>query len=109
MFAAKGVSGIGFYDSRAWRKLRREVMAYDNNECQYCKARHRHTRGELVHHEFHLDTYPQYGLMMWVEDPATGELKRNLVTVCKACHETVCHPERVRKFERKVPLTQERW
>ncbi len=109
MFAAKGVSGIGFYDSRAWRKLRREVMAYDNNECQYCKARHRHTRGELVHHEFHLDTYPQYGLMMWVEDPATGELKRNLVTVCKACHETVCHPERVRKFECKVPLTPERW
>ena len=103
------MSNIAFYDSRAWRRVRREVMACDNNECQYCKARHKHTRGQVVHHIYHLDEYPQLGLQMWVDDPATGERKRNLITVCRDCHETVCHPERVRKFVPRPQVTPERW
>lgn len=103
------VSKIGFYDTRAWRKMKREVLKHDHFECQYCKNRGRHTRAEVVHHEFHLKDYPQYGLMMWVEDPETGERRRNLVSVCRRCHETVCHPERSRKMIVKKPLTPERW
>ena len=103
------MSKTGFYDSRAWRKVRREVMRLDNNECQCCKERHRHSAGQLVHHNFHLDEYPQYGLMMWVEDPATGVRRRNLITVCRECHETVCHPERMQGGEYRPLLTEERW
>lgn len=96
------------YDSRAWRKLRREVLRDDNYECQICKAKHKHTRAEIVHHQYHLDEYPQYGLMKYVY--VDGEWRRNLISVCRGCHETVCHPERMKKFVKwKEPLTPERW
>lgn len=89
--------------------MRREVLRQDNNECQYCKERHKHRRAVIVHHIYHLDKYPQYGLMTWVDDPVTGERKRNLISVCRECHETVCHPERMREWTPKEPVTVERW
>lgn len=101
------MSKNGFYDSRAWRRVRREVLRLDHNECQLCKARGRHSRGEIVHHRYHLDQYPDWGLMIWVED--AGERKRNLLTVCRECHETVCHPERLSAAPEREPLTPERW
>ena len=101
------VSKIPFYDSRAWRRVRREVLRDDHNECQYCKEKHKHVKAEIVHHVYHLDEYPQYGLMRFVYE--NGECKRNLISVCRDCHETVCHPERMRKAEKKIPLTRERW
>ena len=103
------MSAIPFYDGSAWRRLRREVMRDDNNECQICKARHKHTRGVIVHHIYHLEDYPQWGLMKYVIDPVTGAEVRNLITVCRECHETVCHPEKVWTTERKEPVTEERW
>lgn len=81
----------------------------DHNECQLCRARHKHTPGAIVHHSFHLDQYPQYGLAVWVDDPANGGRRRNLITVCRECHETVCHPNRRRIVDRPPPLTKERW
>lgn len=103
------MSANGFYDSRAWRNVRRQVLAMDHNECQLCRARRRHSPGVIVHHSFCLDRYPEYALAVWVEDPATGEKKRNLVTVCRDCHETVCHPTRLAAEFPKEPLTPERW
>ena len=103
------ISATAFYDSRAWRKLRREVLKDDNNECQICKTNHKHRQAVVVHHVFHLEEYPQYGLTRYIQDPATGEWKRNLISVCKECHETVCHPERMRDTEARAPLTEERW
>lgn len=103
------MSAIGFYDSYAWRKVRREVMTMDHNECQICYARRKHTPGVIVHHVYHLDKHPSFGLSVWVDDPATGERKRNLLTVCRECHETVCHPERMALKPPKEPLTPERW
>ena len=103
------MSANSFYNSRAWRRVRREVLTMDHHECQLCKARHRHSRAEIVHHRCHLDQYPELGLSVWVEDPATGERRRNLVSVCRACHETVCHPERLVQAEARGPLTPERW
>lgn len=103
------MSANSFYDSRAWRRVRREVMAMDHNECQICRQRHRHTPGVIVHHSYHLDEYPEYGLMVWVEDPATGQRQRNLVTVCRECHETDCHPGRITSAPPREPLTPERW
>lgn len=103
------MSSIGFYDSRAWRRIRREVMAMDHNECQICRAQHRHAPGAIVHHRFHLDEYPEYGLSVWVDDPASGKRRRNLITVCRECHETVCHPHRLELSQSPDPLTPERW
>lgn len=103
------MSATGFYDSRAWRRVRREVMAMDHNECQLCLAQHRHTPGVIVHHSCHLDRYPELGLTIWVEDPTTGQRRRNLITVCRDCHETVCHPERMAAAPPREPLTPERW
>ncbi|MEG2001080.1 MAG: HNH endonuclease [Evtepia sp.] len=104
------MSHISFYDSRAWRRVRREVLREDNNECWYCKEKHKHTRAEIVHHIYHLEEYPEYGLLKFVKDPKTKEVQRNLISVCRACHETVCHPERAHAFiERQEPITRERW
>ena len=100
------MSATPFYDSYVWRKCRKKIMEEDNNECQICKAAGRHTPGELVHHIFHFDEYPQYGLCKYVT--VDGKDVRNLVTVCKACHETVCHPTRGAGVY-KSPLTLERW
>ena len=96
-----------FYLSKEWRKLRREVLQKYKNECQIHKAKGQYRRATHVHHEFHRDKYPEYELMEHVEMP-DGTKKRNLVPVCKDCHETVCHPERLR-WNKKEPLTEERW
>ena len=74
-----------------------------------CRENHRHTPGVIVHHVWHLDEYPECGLSVWVDDPAAGERKRNLLTVCRECHETVCHPERMAVKPAGEPLTPERW
>lgn len=103
------MSATGFYDSRAWRRVRRQVLAMDHNECQICRERRRHTPGVIVHHVYRLDRHPAFGLSVWVEDPETGERKRNLLTVCRECHETVCHPERMPGPPPAEPLTPERW
>ncbi len=103
------MSANGFYDSRAWRRVRRQVLAMDHNECQLCRENHRHTPGVIVHHVCHLDEYPALGLSVWVDDPVTGERKRNLLTVCRECHETVCHSERMAVKPAKEPLVPERW
>lgn len=103
------MSAIGFYDSRAWRRVRKEALKNCHNECQICKARHVHVRAELVHHVYHLADYPQWGLCEFVRDPATGEEVRNLLPVCRECHETVCHPGRRWVQGDASPLTEERW
>ena len=106
------MSATAFYDTRAWRRKRREVLRGCNNECQLCRERpgHPHVPAVVVHHVYHLEEYPQWGLMEFVRDPLTGERKRNLLPVCRECHETVCHPERMRALPECKPLvTPERW
>lgn len=101
-----------FYRTRRWRKVRRDVLKLDNNECQICKSRHKHSPAEIVHHQYHLDDFPQFGLMIFVADPVTGERKRNLIAVCGSCHETVCHPEKAEHLPQhpeRDPVTVERW
>ena len=95
-----------FYLSWPWKRKRLEALAIDKGECQECKKRGKYTKATHVHHVFHRDKYPEYELDVFVTLP-DGTVKRNLVSVCKDCHETVCHPERLRHF--KVPITPERW
>ena len=94
-----------FYSWPEWQELRPEVLRLDHNECQLCKAWGRYRPARIVHHVKHLEVRPDLALSVW--DPDTGE--RQLLSVCKVCHELE-HPESQRQFRRiRAPLTQERW
>lgn len=96
----------GFYDWADWMCTRAAVLTMDNHECQLCKARGRYRKAVLVHHVKHLTDRPDLALSVF--DPYTGE--RQLISLCRACHEEQ-HPERRRgRFASVVPpLTVERW
>lgn len=93
-----------FYLWGAWRMLRQDVLNMDNHECQICKTRHKRFRpATIVHHVKHLRDRPDLALSIWDGDD------RQLVSVCKQCHEDE-HPESLRgSTPTKPPLTEERW
>ena len=94
-----------FYWWTDWQTTREAVLDMDRRECQICKARGRYARGTIVHHVKHLRERPDLALSIW--DPDTGE--RQLITVCKSCHEEE-HPESLRRCEpAAAPITAERW
>lgn len=94
-----------FYWWPKWQNLRAAVLRMDNYECQVCKARGRYSRGTIVHHVKHLRERPDLALSIY--DPDTGA--RQLITVCKSCHEEE-HPEALRKASSaQEPITEERW
>lgn len=95
-----------FYTSGEWERMRERIRRADRYECQHCKARGRYRRGSIVHHVKHLKDRPDLALAMY--DPDTGE--RQLITVCKECHERA-HPEVLQRQEttQKAAVTEERW
>lgn len=97
-----------FYVWRKWRNLNKKIRKDDKNECQICKAKGKYKAAELVHHVKHLKEYPELALSKFYIDE-NGIKRRNLISVCKDCHETVCHPERMKKNKYKKPVTEERW
>lgn len=97
-----------FYISGEWESKRNDVLKIDKDECQICKSKGKFKRAALVHHIKHLKTFPSLALDIWYTD-SNGEKQRNLISVCKRCHETVCHPERMRKRNKIKFQTEERW
>lgn len=97
-----------FYDSPEWRRKRRQILAADRHECQECKRRGRYSRAVIVHHVRHLEDHPELALSDVYTD-AHGVERRQLISVCRDCHETVCHPERLRHTAPGEPVTAERW
>ena len=94
-----------FYSWQSWRRVRDYVRRLDHYECQRCKARGRYRHGDIVHHVKHLRERPDLALSVF--DPDTGE--RQLLTVCKQCHEEE-HPEALVICAPKAPpVTEERW
>ena len=95
-----------FYESKYWRRLRKEVLIYDKHECQICKIQsHKYTKANVVHHINYLKLHPELALEMYYKDD-DGNVKRNLISICFLCH------ERIHKWvqkEKEEPLTQERW
>ena len=92
-----------FYDWRVWRRLRQEVLKLDNFECQNCKAKGRYKKGYIVHHIKHLVDRPDLALSIF-----DGK-ERQLVTLCKDCHEKE-HPESLKQFAQcNEHVTEERW
>lgn len=94
-----------FYGTGEWKETHAEVVRLDKGECQLCRRRGRFRRGEIAHHVNHLRDAPEWALSIFV--PGTRE--RNIILVCKRCHEDE-HPEALRQNEPKAaPLTPERW
>lgn len=94
-----------FYCCAPWKICRKDVLRLDHYECQICKARGKYRRALVVHHVKHLVDRPDLALNIY--DPDTGE--RQLVSVCKQCHEDL-HPESQQKTQQSQELiTQERW
>lgn len=95
-----------FYVTPEWRALSRRIISQDK-ECQICKARGSFGPADLVHHVKHVKQHPSLALdEFFFED---GQRRRNLISVCRDCHETVCHPERLRKRVHSGYANQERW
>ena len=89
-----------FYNSRTWRKKRRQILERDNFECQMCKELGRVGKGETVHHIKHLKYRPDLGLV-----------DENLLTLCYAHHNEV-HPEKWGRGKAKAKdkfVNKERW
>ncbi len=98
-----------FYTWEKWKKKRREILEKDHYECQECKKHGKYRRAVLVHHVKHLRDYPELALCDTYlgED---GKEHRQLISVCKQCHETVGHPERMTKQPQKEKFKNaERW
>lgn len=95
-----------FYDWPEWGKVRAEVLAMDGFECQECKKIRRYRKAMIVHHVKHLRDRPDLALSVFDTDSG----KRQLVSLCRACHEGQ-HPDRglKRYFPRQPELTVERW
>lgn len=94
-----------FYESRLWRKLRREVLAADKYECLHCKAKGKYTHANHCHHVNYLKLHPELALEKFYKDDE-GNVKRQLISLCHNHHEEI--HQWVRK-EAPAPLTQERW
>ena len=94
-----------WYNSSDWGTVREAVKRMDHCECLVCKAMGRHSPARVVHHVKHLRDRPDLALSIY--DPDTGE--RQLICVCKQCHELL-HPEAQRQYRPKsIPVTMERW
>lgn len=94
-----------FYESRFWRKLRKEVLIEDKYECLHCKQNGKYTRAVVCHHINYLKLHPELALETHYKDD-DGNVKRNLISLCHNCHEHI-HEWLVK--EKEEPLTLERW
>lgn len=92
-----------FYSWPEWKSLRNDVLDLDHRECQLCKVKGRFRSARIVHHVRHLRDRPDLALSIWFNG------KRQLISVCKICHEEQ-HPESLRQFTpAPPPVTLERW
>ena len=94
-----------WYNSGDWGSVKEAVKQIDHSDCLICKAMGRRRAARVVHHVKHLRDRPDLALSIY--DPATGE--RQLICVCKQCHELL-HPESQRQYRpSKPPVAAERW
>lgn len=70
----------GFYQSRAWRRIRQMALARDHYLCQECLKRKRIKTATEVHHMQPLEDFPELALEL-----------SNLQSLCWDCHEQTKH------------------
>ena len=105
-----------FYKSKEWIRLKRSILKehhYEGSECKKHGVITRYDDGgrilSTVHHVCHVRDHPELALSRWYKDYETGEMKENLIPVCKACHNKL-HPEKQKKrAQTNGFMNEERW
>lgn len=77
-----------FYKSKAWMKLKEEVLREQHNECQVCLEEGRLTKADTVHHVNEVRERPDLALSKYYIDEHNNK-KLNLISICKRCHNRV--------------------
>lgn len=93
-----------FYNSRWWRRTRKEVLIEYKYECQDCKAEGYYTKADTVHHEQYVRRHPRLALSKTYM--FQDKEYKNLIPLCHNHHE-LRHGYRQNK--NAEPLTEERW
>ena len=93
-----------FYKSKYWRKLRKEVLKEQKEECQECLKLGKRTKANTVHHVQFVDKHPELALSKFYA--YKGKQYRNLICVCPDCHNKL-HPEKHK--QKKELIHEERW
>ena len=97
-----------FYKSKEWIELRNEILKESHYECEICRKKGKINKAELVHHQQFVRNHPHLSLSKYYTHK--GKRYKNLISVCRHCHETVCHPERMKSYSEKNKFTnEERW
>lgn len=92
-----------FYKSKAWMKLKEEVLKEQHYECQECLKEGRLTRADTVHHVNEVKERPELALSKYYHDENNKKL--NLIGLCKRCHNKVHN----RFTQKQGFLTEEKW
>lgn len=108
-----------FYKTKEWRSLKASILKERHYECAECRRHGVITRYDVsedgqkklistVHHVCHVRDHPELALSRWYKDYETGEMKENLIPVCKACHNKL-HPEKQKHKRSDGYVNEERW
>lgn len=97
-----------FYFTEDWKELREVVLEELHNECQECLKKGDLTTDDLcVHHVNEVRDRPDLALSKWYTD-SKGNRQRNLVPLCKQCHNIV--HDKLGNWQRKDKFTnEEKW
>lgn len=79
-----------FYKSKAWQRIRNNVMQRDHHLCVDCMRKGKYTPAEEVHHI--IEITPDN-----INDPQITLNEENLVSLCKECHKRR-HGARERRY-----------
>lgn len=73
-----------FYKSKEFVKLKNNILKKQHYECQICREQGIITRADTVHHVQYVRSHPELALSEFFY--ANGKRCRNLIAVCKSCH-----------------------
>ena len=90
-----------FYKGKEFRHLSAEILKKDHYECCICKR----PNATTVHHVQFVRTYPELALSKYYF--YEGKKYRNLISVCKECHNKL-HPEKLKRSKKRT-ITEERY
>lgn len=80
-----------FYKSKEFVKLKDGILKKQHYECQVCREQGIITKADTVHHIQYVRSHPELALSEYYND--NGQQKRNLIAVCKSCHNKI-HTEK---------------
>lgn len=87
-----------FYNTTAWKHLRRQVLEEQHHECQLCRAEGKMVPADTVHHVKEVKEHPELALD-----------KNNLMCLCRECHEKIHGRDGFALLHKKKRWTDEKW